>query len=32
MTTESKKLPQRDEVPVEQTWDLTVIFKSDVEW
>ena len=32
MTTESKKLPQRDEVPVKKTWDLTVIFKSDEEW
>ena len=32
MTSESKKLPTRDEVPVEQTWDLTTIFKSDEEW
>lgn len=32
MTTESKKLPQRDEIPVEKTWDLTTIYKSDEEW
>src|SRR5699024_350336 len=29
---ESKQLPKRDEVPVEKTWDLTTIFKSDEEW
>jgi len=28
----SKQLPLRHEVPVEQTWDLTTIFKSDEEW
>jgi len=29
---ESKKLPRREEVPVEKTWDLTTIFQSDDEW
>ncbi len=29
---ESKQLPKRDEVPIEKTWDLTTIFKSDEEW
>src|SRR5690554_1664929 len=30
--TESKQLPTREEVPVEKTWDLATIFKSDDEW
>ena len=29
---ESKKLPKRDKVPSEWTWDLGVIFKSDEEF
>ncbi|GEK89223.1 oligoendopeptidase F [Alkalibacterium putridalgicola] len=29
---ESKALPLREEIPVEQTWDLTVIYKSDEKW
>ena len=32
MTTETNKLPKRDEVPVEKTWDLTTIFPSDEAW
>ncbi|WP_237563743.1 oligoendopeptidase F [Halalkalibacter okhensis] len=28
----SKKLQKRDEVPVEKTWDLEAIFKTDEEW
>ena len=32
MTEESKQLPLREEVPVEKTWDLTTIYKSDDEW
>jgi oligoendopeptidase F len=30
--TDSKKLPLREEVPVEETWDLTTIYASDEEW
>ncbi|WP_423189703.1 oligoendopeptidase F [Alkalibacterium sp. f15] len=30
--TESKALPLREELPLEQTWDLTVIYKSDEKW
>lgn len=30
--TDSKKLPLREEVPIERTWDLTTIFQSDEEW
>lgn len=30
--TENKELPLREEVPVEKTWDLTLIFKTDEEW
>ena len=28
----SKQLPTRSQIPVEDTWDLTVIFKNDEEW
>ncbi|MCA0969580.1 oligoendopeptidase F [Halobacillus litoralis] len=28
----SKELPKREEVPVEKTWDLEAIFKTDEEW
>ncbi|WP_079480624.1 oligoendopeptidase F [Halobacillus salinus] len=28
----TKELPKRDEVPVEKTWDLEAIFKTDEEW
>lgn len=28
----NKKLPLREEVPVEKTWDLTLIFESDEAW
>ncbi|MCX5757368.1 MAG: M3 family metallopeptidase, partial [Candidatus Hydrogenedentes bacterium] len=27
-----KRLPKRHEVPVEDTWDLTLLFKSDEAW
>ena len=30
--TKSKKLPLREEVPVEETWDLKAIYESDEEW
>lgn len=30
--TKSKKLPLREEVPTEKTWDLTLIYSSDEEW
>lgn len=30
--TDSKKLLTREEIPVEQTWDLTTIYASDEEW
>lgn len=29
---ESKQLPKREEVPIEKTWDLTTIFKTDEDW
>ncbi|GEK91425.1 oligoendopeptidase F [Alkalibacterium kapii] len=29
---ETKRLPLREEIPAEQTWDLTVIYKSDEKW
>ena len=29
LMSESKKLPKRNEVPSEWTWDLEVVFKSD---
>lgn len=28
----NKSLPLREELPIEQTWDLTMIFESDEEW
>ena len=28
----TKKLPLREELPKEKTWDLTLIFESDEEW
>lgn len=28
----TKEIPKRNEVPVELTWDLTTIFKTDDEW
>ena len=28
----TKELPKREEVPVEKTWDLEAIFKTDEEW
>ena len=28
----AKELPKREEVPVEKTWDLEAIFKTDEEW
>lgn len=28
----TKELPKRDEVPVEKTWDLEAIFKTDEDW
>lgn len=30
--TNIKKLPLREELPEEKTWDLTLIFQSDEEW
>ena len=30
--TDSKKLPLREEVPTEKTWDLTTIYSTDEEW
>lgn len=30
--TETKKLPQRHEVPMELTWDLTVVYADDAAW
>jgi oligoendopeptidase F len=29
---ETQKVPRRDEVPVEHTWDLTMIYASDDAW
>src|SRR5690625_7205519 len=29
---ESKQLPKREEGPIEKTWDLTTIFKTDEDW
>lgn len=29
---EAQKIPRRDEIPVEQTWDLTIIYASDEAW
>ncbi|MBA2174480.1 oligoendopeptidase F [Halobacillus locisalis] len=28
----TKELPKREEVPVEKTWDLEAVFKTDEEW
>ncbi|MFC7062805.1 oligoendopeptidase F [Halobacillus seohaensis] len=28
----SKKIPKRDEIPKERTWDLETIFESDEQW
>ncbi|MDN6196042.1 MAG: oligoendopeptidase F, partial [Atopostipes suicloacalis] len=28
----NKSLPLREELPIDKTWDLTLIFKSDEEW
>ncbi len=30
--TDSTKLPLREEVPTDKTWDLTLIYSSDTEW
>lgn len=32
MTEMTKAIPKREEVPVELTWDLATIFKTDEEW
>lgn len=32
MTTDTHRVPRRDEVPVEYTWDLTLIYASDTAW
>lgn len=32
MNTDINQLPKRSELPVEQTWDLTKIFKADEDW
>lgn len=32
MTDMTKELPERSEVPVEDTWDLTTIFATDEQW
>ena len=28
----AERIPERNEIPVEFTWDLTDIFKSDEDW
>ena len=28
----SEKIPMRNEIPEEYTWDLTAIFASDQQW
>ena len=32
MSQEKYSLPRREEVPVEQTWDLRSMFESDEKW
>lgn len=32
MSTDVKQLPKRSELPVQDTWDLTKIFKTDEDW
>ena len=32
MTIASERITERNEIPVEFTWDLTDIFKSDEDW
>lgn len=32
MTIDTHRVPRRDEIPVEHTWDLTLIYASDAAW